>query len=106
MGRDCNPSPQDRMSCPLIYSTDLNGLMCKGLEEADLTYSRSLMRPAASLIGRHAPHEAYEVQGPEGQLEHLQPVVLLSTSGVDAGDPLLPGIVDTGVGDQQAIGFA
>src|SRR5919202_253717 len=63
------------------------------------------MRPAASLLGRHAPHEAYEVQGPEGQLEHLQLVVWLSTSGVDAGDPPLPGLVDTGVGDQQAIGL-
>jgi hypothetical protein len=38
-------------------------------------------------------------------LEHLHLVVWLSTPGVDAGDPPLPGIVDTGVGDQQAIGL-
>ena len=83
----------------------MNGVICKKLEEADLTYERALTRPAASLIGRHAPHEAYEVEGPEGQLEHLKLVILLSTLGVNAGDPPLPGIVDTGVGYQQAIGL-
>jgi hypothetical protein len=81
--------------CSFIYSTEVNGLSCKRLEEADLTCERALTRPAASLIGRHAPHKASEGEGPEGQLEHLTRVLGLPTSGVNAGDPP-PGIVDTG----------
>jgi hypothetical protein len=82
--------------CPHIYSTDLNELICKRLEKPDLTCVRSLPRPAASPIVRHAPHRAYEVQGQERQLEPLKLAILLPTSGVNAGDPP-PGIVDTGV---------
>jgi hypothetical protein len=52
------------------------GLICKRLEEANLARLRTLLRPAASLIGRHAPYRAYEVEGPEGQLEHLKLVIL------------------------------
>ena len=91
--------------CPRIYSTDVNGFMCKSLEEAQLAYLRTLLRPAPSLIGRHAPYRAHEVEGPEGQLEYPTLVILLPPSGVNAGDPPPPGIVDARVRHPQGLGL-
>ena len=83
--------------CPHIDSTGLNKLICKRLEKPDLACVRSLPGPVASPIEGHAPHRSYEIQGQECQLEPLKLVILLPTSGVNAGDPPPLGIVDTGV---------
>src|SRR5688572_14660133 len=101
---------------PLIYARDGDGtgltksgqepgLICKRLEEAHLARLRALPRPAPSLIGRHTPYRAHEVEGPECQLEYLKLVILLSPSGVNAGNPPPPGIVDARVRHQQVLGL-
>ena len=102
-GQSWENSP--KMLCPHIYSTDLSGLICKRLEEAHLAYLRTLLRPAPSLIRRHTPYRAHEVKGPECQLECLKLVILLSPSGVNAGDPPPPGIVDARIRHQQVLGL-
>jgi hypothetical protein len=93
-GGRCDPTS---LPCPHMYSTDLTGFMCQRLEVAHLAYLRTLLGPAPSLIGRHTPDRAHEVEGPEGQLEYLKLVILLPPSGVNAGDPPPPRIVDAKV---------
>jgi hypothetical protein len=88
---------------PRIVYTDLNGLFCKGLEEAYLSGGVRSLVPWLAMITRHPPDRAYELEGPAQQLHGLHVVILLPALGIHRGNPPLPGVVDTRIHDEQLI---
>ena len=59
--------------------------------------------PSHTMIARHPPDRAYELDGPAQQLYGLYVVVWLPAVGIHRGDPPLPGVVDARIHDEQMI---
>jgi hypothetical protein len=86
-----------------IVSADLNDLICKLLEQADLRRVKGRATPGCPSIPWHAPHGPRELQGPEHELHHWHVAVLLSACPIHGRKPALLRVIDTGIRHQQML---
>jgi hypothetical protein len=84
-----------KLQCPRTFSTDVNILFCKLLEEAALLGLQEPSRPWGPPIRRHLPHDAEQLKRQQCQLPHGHMALLLAALRIDRDDPALCGIVET-----------
>jgi hypothetical protein len=91
------------MLYPRTFSTDLNILSCKRLEEATLLGLQKLSRPWGPPIRRHLPDDAEQRKCKQCQLQHGQLAILLAALRIDRDDPALCGIVETRIEHEKLL---
>jgi hypothetical protein len=79
---------------PQTFSTDLDNLSCKTLEEIALLCLQESSRPWGPPVRRHLPYDSQQLKRKQCQLQHRKVAILLPALGIDRDDPPLRSIID------------